>query len=196
MNTIIGNILSFLGGLLDFLFGLKYNKKLIILKGNLISSTLSLIAYIFLGAFDGVIDCIVTLLRLLTIYFKEKFNKKFRVLFVVFLLLYALVFFKFSGVQTILLFLSAMCSFIPKWMSKDMQVIRVGGLCSNMLMIFYNIAISNYAVISIQVLNIMLITITIIKWSKKRKEKRGRIKTMRRRLAGLDSCPDKTKNNP
>jgi hypothetical protein len=168
MNIIIGNILSFLGGLLDFLFGLKYNEKLIILRGNLISSTFSLISYICLTAYDGVIDCIVTILRLLTIYFKEKYNKKFKVLFVIFLLCYCLVFFRYSGVQTILLFLGAMCSFVPKWISKDVQKIRAGALCANILMIFYNIAIDNYAVLSIQVINIMLLIITITKWHKKK----------------------------
>ena len=172
MNIIIGNILSFLGGLLDFLFGLKYNEKLVILRGNLISSTLSLISYACLNAYDGVINCIVTLLRLLTIYFKDKYHKKFRLLFIVFLLCYLLVFFQYSGPQTILLFLGTMCSFIPKWMSKNMQIIRAGAFCANILIIFYNIAINNYAVISIQIINILLLAITIIKWSKKKKRRR------------------------
>ena len=169
MNIIIGNILSFLGGLLDFIFGLKFNEKLIILRENLVSSTLSLISYICLNAYDGVINCVVTLLRLLTIYIKDKYNKKFKFLFVVFFLCYCLVFFVYSGFHTILLFLSAMCSFIPKWMSKDMQKIRAGALFANVLMIFYNIAIENYAVISIQVINIVLLLITIIKWARKKK---------------------------
>ena len=175
MNIIIGNILSFLGALLDFLFGLKYNEKLIILKGNLVSSTLSLISYICLGAYDGAIDCIVTLLRLLTIYFKEKYHKKFKFLFVVFFLCYCLVFFKYSGVQTIILFLSVMCSFIPKWMYRDVQKIRVGALFANILTVFYNIAIENYAVISIQVINIVLLIITITKWARKKKRKKKKI---------------------
>ena len=171
MNIIIGNILSFLGGLLDFIFGLKFNEKLIILRENLVSSTLSLISYICLNAYDGVINCVVTLLRLLTIYIKDKYNKKFKFLFVVFFLCYCLVFFEYSGFHTILLFLSAMCSFIPKWMSKDMQKIRAGALFANVLMIFYNIAIENYAVISIQVINIVLLLITIIKWVRKKNKK-------------------------
>lgn len=176
MNIIIGNILSFTGYLLDFLFGLKYNEKLIILKENLVSSTLSLISYICLGAYDGVINCIVTLLRLLTIYFKEKYHKKFKFLFVVFLLCYGFVFFKYSGPQTILLFLSAMCSFIPKWISKDMQKIRMGALCANVMMIFYNLTIGNYAVISIQVVNIVLLTITLIKWARNKNRKKKKTK--------------------
>ena len=170
MNIIIGNILSFAGGLLDFLFGLKYNEKLIILKGNLITSSLSVISYLCLGAYDGVIECVVTLLRLFTIYIKEKYHKKFHFLFIVFFLCYCLVFFKYSGPQTILLFLSTMCSFIPKWISKDVQKIRIGALCATILIIFYNISIENYAVVSIQIISIVLLLITITKWWAKKKK--------------------------
>jgi hypothetical protein len=170
MNIIIGNILSFAGGLLDFLLGLKYNEKIKILKGNLVSSSLSLISYICLEAYDGVIDCIVTLLRLFTIYIKEKYHKKFKFLFIGFFLCYCLVFFKFSGFQTIILFLSSMCSFIPKWMSKNMQVIRGGAFCANILAIIYDLMIGNYAVISIRAINIALLVVTITKWARKGKK--------------------------
>lgn len=182
MNIIVGNILSFLGGTLDFLFSLKFNDKLKIIQGNFISSSLSVVAYMCLGAYDGVIGCIVTLLRLGTIYYKDKYHKKCHVFFGVFLALYALVFIDYSGVQTIILFLSTMCSFIPKWICKDMQKIRIGGLCANVLMIFYNLMISNYAVIPVQALGITLTTITLIRWAvaKKRAKKKRRNKTTRR----------------
>ena len=168
MNIIIGNILSFTGGLLDFVFSFKFNKKIYILQGNLISSSLSFFACLILHAYDGAINAVVTFLRILTIYIKEKYNKKFRFLFVVFLLSYALVFINFSGIQTILLFLGTMCAFVPKWISKNMQVIRVGELCANILIIFYNLAICNYAVISIQIISIILLIITICKWAIKK----------------------------
>ena len=168
MGIILGNILSFIGGLLDFVFDLKYNEKLKILQGNFISSALSLVAYVCLNAYDGVINCVVTILRLITIYFKDKYHKKCHFLFVVFFALYCTVFFDYSGIQTIILFLSSICAFVPKWVSKDMQKIRIGGVCANILMIIYNVMISNYAVILIQILNIIFLIITLTKWSKKR----------------------------
>ena len=167
IGVIIGNLLSFAGGLIDFIFGLKFNEKLKNIQGNLISSTLSLIAYIFLNAYDGVINCAVTLLRLATIYIKDKHHKKFHFIFVLFFSLYCLVFFDYSGVQTIFLFLSSMCSFIPKWISKDMQKIRLGALMANVLAIVYNMIVGNFMVIVIQIINILLLIITIAKWAKK-----------------------------
>ena len=168
MDIIIGNILSFLGGSIDFIFNIKYNEKLKILKGNLISSTLASIAFLFLKAYDGFINSIVTLLRLITIYLKDKYNKKCNLLFIGFILLYTLVFLNYSGIQTIVLFLSTMCIFIPKWMFKNMQIIRVGELLANVLAIVYNIMIFNYAVIIIKIFNIFLLSIAIIKWIKKK----------------------------
>ena len=166
MELIIGNVLSFLGGLFDFLFNIKYNEKPKILKGNLLTSTLSLISYFFLKAYDGIIDCIVTLLRLITIYLKDKYNKKCNFLFIIFLGLYCLTFTKFLGIQTIILFLSTMCVFIPKWWFKDMQKIRIGSLLASTLIIIYDIMICNYAVITIHVINIILKLIAFIKWCK------------------------------
>ena len=167
MNIIIGNILSFIGSSIDFTFNIKFNEKSKILKGNLISSTLSLISYVFFKAYDGCITAIITLFRLITIYLKDKYNKKFDFLFIFFIALYSLMFFKYSGIQTIILFLSLMCSFVPKWIFKDMQKIRVGELLANILAIIYNIVICNYAVILLQVINIIIILIAIKKWSKK-----------------------------
>jgi len=175
VGIIIGNILCFIGTLLDFLFGLKYNDKSKILLCNCLTSALSFIAYIFLGAYDGLIGCAVTILRLITIYFKDKYKKKCIFLFIVFLGLYLLVFLKNSGAQTIILFLSAMCSFIPKWFSKDMQKIRLGALSATILAVIYNVMICNYASISIQIVSIILILITLTRWaikSKKSKKKR------------------------
>ena len=167
MNIVIGNILSFVGSLIDFTFNIEFNEKSKILKGNLISSTLTLISYVLFKAYDGCITAIITLFRLITIYLKDKYNKKCDFLFILFIALYFLIFFKYSGIQTIVLFLSLMCSFVPKWIFKDMQKIRVGELLANILAIIYNILIYNYAVILLQVINIIIILIAIIKWCKK-----------------------------
>ena len=166
MNIVIGNLLSFIGGSIDFAFDIKFNEKEKIHKGNLISSTLTLITYILLKAYDGLVNCIITLFRLITIYLKDKYNKKCNFLFIVFIGLYALIFLNYSGIQTIILFLSTMCSFIPKWICKDMQKIRIGGLFAYVFAIIYNILICNYAIISIQIISSILILIAFIKWYK------------------------------
>ena len=167
MNVLVGNILSFIGGLIDFGFDLKYNEKKKILQGNFVSITFSIIAYIFLKAYDAIVNAIVTLFRLITIYIKDKFNKNYSFLFIVFICLYALVFIKYSGIKTIILFISSMCSFIPKWLSKDMQKIRLGGIFAYIFAIIYNVMISNYAVIIIEVISMLLIAIAFIRWYKK-----------------------------
>lgn len=169
MGIIIGNILCFIGGLTDFLFSLKCNEKSKNLLCNCFTSSLSFIAHIFLEAYDGLIGCAVTILRLVTIYFKDKFNKKCTPLFVVFLGLYSMVFFKNAGAQTVILFLGVMCSFVPKWFSKDMQKIRLGAFFANILSAIYNVMIHNYASISIQILNAVLIAISFTKWALKAK---------------------------
>jgi hypothetical protein len=166
MDIILGNIISFLGSLIDFSFDLKYNKKSKILLGNILSSSLSIIAYIFLQAYDGIINCFVTLIRLITIYLKDKYKKKLNFLFIIFVGLYLLVFINYSGIQTIILFISSMCAFIPKWIYKDMQKIRICSLFAHILSIVYDILIMNYAVIIIHIICIIMLIITLIKWHK------------------------------
>lgn len=167
MSIVIGNIISFFGALVDFLFNLKFNEKPKILLGNIFSSTMSTIAYIFLKAYDGVTNCIVTIIRLITIYLKDKYHKNCNFLFIIFLGLYSLVFLHFAGLQTIILFLSTMCVFIPKWIFKDMQKIRVGSFLAHVLSIIYNIMIINYAVILIHIMCCILVIITFTKWHNK-----------------------------
>lgn len=176
MNIIIGNILSFFGGFIDFIFDIKFNEKAKILKGNCLTTTLSIISYIFLKAYDAIISAVVTLVRLITIYIKDKLNKKCSFLFLLFISLYALVFLNYLGVQTIILFLSNMCSFIPKWIFKDMQKIRIGGICAYILSIAFNIMIHNYAVILIQLISMMLVVIAFIRWHNEGNKKKKRRK--------------------
>lgn len=180
MNIIIGNIICFIGSLVDFLFNLKFNEKPKILLCNCFTSSLSFIAYIFLGAYDGLIGCIITILRLITIYFKDKYNKKCIFLFIIFFGLYFLVFLKNSGVQTIILFLGLMCSFIPKWFLKDMQKIRLGALFATILSATYNIMICNYAAVPIQITNVVLILIALTKWAAETKKQKKRKKKKKR----------------
>ena len=166
MFLIIGNIISFIGFTVDYIFTLKFNKKSTIIKGNCLSTSISIVAYTFLKAYDGIVNCIITLIRLITIYLKDKYNKKWNFLFFVFIALYSLTFLCYAGIQTIILFTSTMCNFIPKWLSKDMQKIRIGGILSIILIIIYDVMIHNYMVIIVQVLNVIVFTIALIKWYK------------------------------
>ena len=159
-----GNMLSLIGGCIDVGFDLKYNEKRKILLGNCISSTLGIIALIFLRAYDGVINDIVTLLRLITIYLKDKYNKKCNMLFIVFFFLYTLMFINYSGIQTIVLFACVMLCFIPKWVCKNMQIIRLFNLVASILSMTYNVLIMNYAVILIQMISFVLLVVSIIRW--------------------------------
>ena len=164
MNIVIGNIISFFGSLIDFVLNLKFNEKAKILIGNVFSSLMTITAYIFLKVYDGIISCIVTIIRLITIYFKDKYNKSCNFLFIIFIGLYGLVFLHYAGIKTIILFVSTMCSLIPKWLSKDMQKIRVGTFFAHILSIIYNIMIVNYAVILIHIISSILVIVTIVKW--------------------------------
>ena len=170
INIFIGNTLSLIGGLTDIIFDLKYNEKQKILKGNCLSTSCSIASMCFFKAYDGLINCIVTLIRLITIYIKDKYQKQWNGLFIIFILLYALVFVNYAGIQTIILFISVMCSFIPKWLCKNVQYIRFGAIFAYVFSIIYNILINNYAVILIQVISMTTILVAIIKWHKTKKE--------------------------
>ena len=172
MNIILGNIISFLGSFIDFTFDLKYNEKSKILIGNLFSTSMSFISLLLLGAYDGVIGCVVTFLRLITIYFKDKYNKKLNILFILFIILYSSVFLNYMGLQTIIMFISVMLSFIPKWLFKDMQLIRLFTLLSLILIIIYNVMILNYGAIPIELASLFGLEITLFKWKKSTKKTR------------------------
>lgn len=161
---IAGNIVSGLAQLIDIATGYTTNKKNITLISNLVTTTMSIIAMALLCAYDGFVGSVVTLLRLLTIYIKDKKQKEWPAIFIIFFLLYGSVFFAWQGPQTILLFLSSMASFVPKWFCKSMEPIRIGGFCALCLSITYNAMIQNYATLGIQVFSVINILVTIIRW--------------------------------
>lgn len=172
MDTILGNIFSTIGAIIDFVAGIKYKEKKKILQSNFISSFCSLLAMICLGSVSGIINVCVTLIRLFTIYKKDEKNLNLHRMFLFFVIIYATVFFDYDGIYTWLLFLSSMCSFIPKWYCKNTQILRIGGLNANLLIIGYNIHIQNYASIFFNIFNIIGILIGLIKWFYKDKKEK------------------------
>ena len=163
-TVIIANVLTGLARLWDFIIGYHFNEKKKIVLCNLLSSSLQLVAMILLSSVAGTVAYIVTLLRLVTIYVKEKYNRKFVALFILYIVLYAVMFWDDNFIVALLLFTSNMCSYIPKWMFKDYQKVRCGEMCSSAFSIGANIIIMNYAVIPFSIFNVVGAIIQLIKW--------------------------------
>ena len=161
---IAGNIISFAAHLTDIITGYVTNKKNITLISNFATTTMSIISMVLLNAYDGVTGYVITLARLVTIYVKDERQKEWPGLFVIFAILHGSIFFAWQGPRTILLFLSIMASFVPKWVCKTMEPIRIGGLCSLCLSVVYNAMIMNYMAISVEVFSIVNILVTIARW--------------------------------
>ena len=170
--VVVANIVSLFAQLVDFFAGLKFNEKSKIILCNLLSSSLNLITMILLDSRAGIISVIITLIRLITIYFKDKYNlKSLNMLFPVFIGLYALTFTDNNVVVALTIFFSNMCSFIPKWVSKDMQKIRIGALFANIIIIISNIMIKNYSAVPFNVFAVVSISIQLIKWYRQEKHR-------------------------
>ncbi len=155
MNIVIANVLTGTALLWDFLIGYRINDKEKIVLCNLLSSFLQLIGMILLGSLAGVIGYIITLSRLITIYLKDKYHKDWLPIFFLYIGLYALVFHDENFLVANLIFISNLCSFIPKWISKDMQKIRIGGSVGSCFSIGSNLLIANYAAIPFNILSIV-----------------------------------------
>lgn len=178
LNIIIGNCFTFFGDLVDLLFGIKFNEKSKVLIGGMLSLVFAGIGYVFLGAWDGLINAFICLLRLGVTYFKDKYNKKFTLLFFVFLGMYFIPFLTDSGPQTIFMTIAVLCVFIPKWFCKNVQYIRIGTLFHHMLFIVYNLYIMNYSSIAFEIFAICGLAIGLIKWRKnKNSENKENINT-------------------
>lgn len=161
---ILANIIVVLQYLLDFLIGYKYNKKSTILKGNMLTSSMSVASSLMLGATAGAVSSVITIIRLAIIYIKDKYNKRFIIPFVLLCIMYLSVLFEHKGYETILLVISNFFSFIPKWFSRNPQHLRMGGLMSNICIIPYFLLVHNYTGTGFAVFNIVTIAINLIKW--------------------------------
>lgn len=163
-QVIIANCITVLVHVLDFYFGYKYRDKPTILKANILTSSMSVITYIILGGWAGVISSLTTIARLITIYYKDKKNQKFHFAFIAFCLAYLSSISDWTGWYVVLLVISMYCSFLPKWFSKNTQYMRLGGLFANILLIPYQILVKNYASVPMNIFNIITISISFIKW--------------------------------
>ncbi len=161
---IIGNIIVVLAHGLDFLWSFLFNNKNRILRENMVSSIMSIIANICFQALGGVITSSVTLARIITIYIKDKYHKKFVIPFIIICGMYLFSLRDWRGLPSILLVCSMFCSFIPKWFSQDVQKLRIGALFANMLIIPYEFLVANYAGIGMACINIVTVLINIVKW--------------------------------
>lgn len=162
---VLANIFSLAGNLVDFFVGLHYNEKSKIILFNLLSSSCSLVAMILLQSKAGAISVVVTMVRLATIYLKDKHKLKWmNPLIIVFIALYGLTFLDNNVWVALTIFASNMCSFIPKWVSKDMQKIRAGGLLANIVILWTNVIIKNYASLPFNIFAIISISIQFVKW--------------------------------
>ncbi len=151
---ILANLFSFLGHSIDCVSVavLKTKDKLIL--SNLISSICSLISMAFFMSISGVTGVLVTLTRLLTIYIKDKKNLELKPLFIVFLVLYGMAFFDNNKLIASTVFISNMCSFLPKWFSNDIQKVRIGGMIACVFAITQNIMLRNVAALPFLVVSI------------------------------------------
>ena len=159
---IIGNIISgiaYLAGILS----IRSKTKDSLLKVDLMTSGLSLLSFCFLLSLSGILNTIITLLRIQTIRYKEIKNKNFYLLFIVFLIFYMSVFIDYKGLETILLFTSSMFSFIPKWFSKNLQVIRFTGICACFTIIYWQLSILNYTGMMFSIISILINAIGLYK---------------------------------
>ena len=163
-TIILANVLTVVGHGLDFWFGWKYREKSIILKSNVLTSSMSIVACLLLGGIAGAISSFITILRIITIYYKDKYNKKLYGFFAIFCVAYLFTLSDWSGWYVILLLISNYCSFIPKWFSKDTQTIRIGAFFANICYLPYCVLIKNYAAIPMIVFNIVTICINYVKW--------------------------------
>jgi hypothetical protein len=170
LNLIIGNCFTFFGELVDLSFGIKFNEKSKVLIGGMLSLIFTGIGYIFLGAWDGLLNAIICLIRLIVTYFKDKYNKKFTFLFFIFLGMYFIPFLTDSGPQTIFITIAVICVFIPKWFCKNVQYIRIGTLFHYILFIIYNFYINNYSSIIFEIIGAIGLIIGLIKWKFTKKE--------------------------
>ena len=164
--VILGNLISASAYALDFIFGYLYNKKSIILLENIVSSIMTILASLCLGAVSGAIIAGITILRLIVIYQKDKKQKQWIPLYVVFLAVYMSVTVREFTWITVFLILSSLCSFTVKWFAPKMQTIRISAIIANLLAIPYSFAYKNYTAAGINILNTIGITISYIKWKK------------------------------
>lgn len=167
---IIGNIISGIGILIDTVMSIKANSKAKILYGNVASSACSVLSYLVLGATEGVITGVVSMSRMIVTLLKDKYKKKWYPVMLLYIGFYALSFTQGINIKTVIIFISSLIVFIPKWVSQNPQVIRMTTFISQTMMLPYCFMVQNYfSFVSILVSDVGLL-IGFLRFLKKNKE--------------------------
>ena len=163
---IIANIFSFTGHLIDAVTGFLYNEKSKLILFNILSSLCSLLCMILLHSVAGCISVIVTIFRLVLIYYKDKYQWNIDWIFIVFVIGYLGVFLDNNTLVAMLLFLGNVIAFLPKWFCQKAQHLRIGACVANIVFIFPNYLIHNFSAIPFYIFNIVTISLAYYKWHK------------------------------
>ena len=166
---LIANIFSFIGHLIDFIVGFKFNEKSKIMLFCIVSSSCSLIAMILLQSIAGCISVIVTIIRLWIIYLKDKHNWKIDWVIFVFIAGYTGVFIDKDITVAVFIFTGNMIMFLTKWFCQKVQYLRIGTLTANIIFILPNYLIHNFSAIPFYIFNIITISLAYYKWHKQEK---------------------------
>ena len=163
-RIIIGNAFAVLQYLAYVYAYYRYNEKTKVIVGDIVSCSFAVIANLILGAIGGVVTMVVGLLSLIAIYYKEKLNKDWLPVFVALSVLFLFTFSEWRGLATLLLVFSQFLVMTSKWFCKRVQLIRLGGLIGNLTIIPYNLIVMNYVGCIIATLNIISLSISLLKW--------------------------------
>ena len=131
-------------------------------------------AFFVLNAYVGAILTTISTLRCVYIYYAEKLQWKHTFQFIlVFILCYVLVTIIFWQTPFDFMPLLTSTMFTIAFTIKDLQVMRYILIVPNVILVFYNILVGTYASALLDLLEVIVIVIAIIKFSKaKIKEKK------------------------
>ena len=166
---IIANGITLIGYFINWFCCYRYKEKSKILIGDMLFVILSIVSCLLLGGYAGVISYCINLVRLVTIYYKDKRHKKWYGAFAVFFILYLSVFIdNTAGLWVILLCVSNYVAFITKWFFTDTQVIRIGSIFNCLCVIPYQLYIQNYVATVLFTVTMFVAIISYIKWRKEK----------------------------
>ena len=163
---IIANLFSFIGHSIDVIIGFKYNEKSKLLLFSVVSSSCSLIAMLLLHSLAGCISVIITILRLIVIYLKDKYFWNINWVFYLFLIGYLGVFLDKDVIVAFLFFIGNFVAFFSKWFCLKAQQLRIGACIANIIFILPNYLVHNYIAIPFHFFNIICILLAYYKWYK------------------------------
>lgn len=129
------------------------------------SKLLTIIAFIFLNALNGVYNNILALFRPIAVVLKEKTGKKLHWLFIIFLILHILIFiFTYAGISSILISIVSIASLYFLFYSTT-QTIRLTGTIGNIVYMLYQLSINNYIGVICEIIVLACNVISFVKYS-------------------------------